>query len=84
VTVGEPSGTLDFHPIFCNHRYMNKTKFDSNGIFASTPELSAIALQVLEQEKRERELRREWFSKWNESQPADGGQWGIWHISDRD
>ena len=28
-------------------------QFDSNGIFASTPELSAIALQVLEQEKRE-------------------------------
>ena len=84
MTVGEPSGTLDFHPIFCNHRYMKQTKFDQNGIFASTPELSAIALQVLEQEKRERELRREWFSKWNESQPADGGQWGIWHISDRD
>ena len=36
---------------------MKQTKFDSNGIFASTPELSAIALQVLEQEKRERELR---------------------------
>jgi len=84
VTVGELSGTLDFHPIFCNHRYMKQIQFDQNGIFASTPELSAIALQVLEQEKRERELRREWFSKWNESQPADGGQWGIWHISDRD
>ena len=56
---------------------MKKIQFDQNGIFASTPELSAIALQVLEQEKRERELRREWFSKWNESQPADGGQWGI-------
>ena len=63
---------------------MKKIQFDQNGIFASTPELSAIALQVLEQEKRERELRREWFSKWNESQPSDGGQWGIWHISDRD
>ena len=62
---------------------MNKTKFDSNGIYASTPELSAIALQVLEQEKRERELRREWFSKWNESSNHDGGQWGIWNISDR-
>ena len=62
---------------------MNKTTFDRNGIFASDAKLTAIALQVLEQEKRERELRREWFSKWNESQPADGGQWGIWHISDR-
>ena len=58
-------------------------KFDSNGIFASTPELAAIALQCLEQEKRERELRREWFSKWNDSRPDDGGQWGIWNISDR-
>ena len=63
---------------------MKKIQFDQNGIFASTPELSAIALQVLEQEKRERELRREWFSKWNDSRPDDGGQWGIWNISDRD
>ena len=58
-------------------------QFDSNGIFASTPELASIALQVLEQEKRERELRREWFSKWNESSNHDGGQFGIWNISDR-
>ena len=63
---------------------MKQTKFDQNGIFASTPELTAIALQVMEQEKRERELRREWFSKWNDSRPDDGGQWGIWNISDRD
>ena len=58
-------------------------KFDSNGIFASDSKLSEIALRCLEQEKRERELRREWFSKWNDSRPADGGQWGIWNISDR-
>ena len=63
---------------------MNKTTFDRNGIFASDAKLTAIALQVLEQEKRERELRREWFSKWNDTRSADGGQWGIWHISDRD
>jgi len=63
---------------------MKKIQFDSNGIYASTPELNAIALQVMEQEKRERELRREWFSKWNDSRPDDGGQWGIWNISDRD
>ena len=62
---------------------MNKIQFDSNGIYASNPKLSAIALQVMEQEKRERELRREWFSKWNDSRPDDGGQWGIWNISDR-
>lgn len=63
---------------------MNKTTFDRNGIFASDAKLTAIALQGLEQEKRERELRREWFSKWNDTRSADGGQWGIWHISDRD
>jgi len=62
---------------------MKQIKFDSNGIYASNPKLSAIALQVMEQEKRERELRREWFSKWNDSRPDDGGQWGIWNISDR-
>ena len=63
---------------------MNKTTFDQNGIFASDAKLTAIALQVMEQEKRERELRREWFAKWNDTRSADGGQWGIWHISDRD
>ena len=58
--------------------HMNKIQFDSNGIFASTPELSAIALQVLEQEKRERELRRSLTDE-----DLNGGQWGIWNISDR-
>ena len=33
---------------------MNKIQFDSNGIYASSPELSKIALQVMEQERRER------------------------------
>ena len=47
----------------------------------STPELASIALQVLEQEKRERELRREWFTKWNDSRPQ--GTFGTWNISDR-
>ena len=63
---------------------MAKSLFDDDGIYASNPELRSIALQVMEQEKRERELRREWFSKWNDTRSADGGQWGIWHISDRD
>ena len=58
---------------------MKQTKFDQNGIFASTPELNAIALQVLEQEKRERELRRSLSDE-----DLNGGQWGIWNISDRD
>ena len=59
-------------------------KFDSDGIHASSDKLKEIALLVLDQEKRERELRREWFTKWNDSRPDDGGQWGIWNISDRD
>ena len=63
---------------------MAKSLFDDDGIYASNPELRSIALQVLEQEKRERELRRDWFAKWNDTRSADGGQWGIWHISDRD
>ena len=33
---------------------MNKIQFDSNGIYASDAKLNAIALQVLEQERRER------------------------------
>ena len=60
---------------------MKKIQFDSNGIYASDAKLSAIALQVMEQEKRERELRREWFSKWNDSRPQ--GTYGTWNISDR-
>ena len=59
------------------NRPMNKIQFDANGIFASTPELSKIALQVMEQEKRERELRR---SLTDEDLNAT---WGTWNISDR-
>ena len=57
---------------------MKQTKFDSNGIYASNPMLSKIALQVLEQEKRERELRRRLTDE-----DLSSGQWGIWNISDR-
>ena len=75
MTVGEPSETLDFHPILCNHRYMNKIQFDQNGIYASNPKLSAIALECLEQERRERACLR--------AARAEGIQWTNWHISDR-
>ena len=51
-------------------------KFDSNGIDASSPELTKIALQVMEQEKRERELRR------SMSVEDLRAQWGTWNISD--
>ena len=57
---------------------MKKIQFDSNGIYASNPELSAIALQVMEQDKRERELRRSLSD-----QDLNSGQFGIWNISDR-
>ena len=57
---------------------MNKIQFDSNGIYASDANLRTIALQVLEQEKRERELRRSLSD-----QDLNSGQFGIWNISDR-
>ena len=76
MTVGEPSGTLDFHPIFCNHRFMKKIQFDQNGIYASNPMLAQIAMQCLEQERQERACRR--------AARAEGIQWTDWHISDRD
>ena len=57
---------------------MKQTKFDQNGIYASDANLRAIALQVMEQEKRERELRRSLSD-----QDLNSGQWGIWNISDR-
>ena len=75
MTVGEPSKTLDFHPIFCNHRYMKKIQFDQNGIYASNPMLAQIAMQCLEQERQERACRR--------AARAEGIQWTDWHISDR-
>ena len=73
------SEPLDFpaNPIYLPG--MKKIQFDSNGIYASSPKLHAIALRVLEQEKRERELRRSLTDE-----DLNGGQWGIWNISDRD
>jgi hypothetical protein len=57
---------------------MKQIQFDQNGIYASDANLRTIALQVLEQEKRERELRRSLSD-----QDLNSGQWGIWNISDR-
>ena len=60
-------------------------QFDSNGIWASSPELAEISLQWLEQEKQQREARvaarQEWFAKWEATRPR--GQFGTWNISDR-
>ena len=55
--------------------------FDSNGIFATTPELRSIALQLMDQDKRERECLRLALM---DDQDMDSGHWGIWNISDRD
>ena len=56
---------------------MNKIQFDQDGIYASSDNLKRIALIVLEQEKRERELRR------SLSDEDLNAQWGYWNISDR-
>ena len=60
---------------------MNKQtmQFDQDGIYASNPYLKSIAMQCLEQERQERACRRAM-----REQDIDGGQWGIWNISDRD
>ena len=58
-----------------------------------TPDLNAImadyTAQVRAEEKRRQAIRdaaaagtQEWFAKWEETRPQ--GQWGRWHISDRD
>ena len=60
----------------CHHTGMKKIQFDSNGIYASDARLSAIALECLEQERRERACLR--------AARAEGIQWTDWHISDRD
>ena len=58
---------------------MARSLFDDAGIYASSPQLRSIALQVMDQEKCERELRRSLTDE-----DLNGGQWGIWNISDRD
>ena len=58
-----------------------------------TPDLNAIMAeytqQVIAEERRRQAIRdaaaagtQEWFSKWEATRPQ--GQWGRWHISDRD
>ena len=52
-------------------------KFDSNGIWASSPELTKIGLQVLEQEKRERELRGSGSQSGKQPAPVDSSEPGT-------
>ena len=65
----------------------------TSGIIASTPDLAAIGEQYMQQvradEKRRQAIRdaaaadqQAWFAKWEATRPQ--GQWGRWHISDRD
>ena len=58
---------------------MAQSLFDENGIYASNDFLASIAADYLKQEKRERELRRSLTDE-----DLNGGQWGVWNISDRD
>ena len=69
------SEPLDFpsNPIYLPD--MKQIRFDSNGIYASAARLSSIALECLEQERRERACLR--------AARAEGIQWTDWHISDR-
>ena len=60
---------------------MKQIKFDSKGIYASSPDLAAIGHQYLEELRRETERRNRIRQC---AEPAAEGQWGIWHISDRD
>ena len=66
------------HPLTPYTRPMNKITFDSNGIYASNPMLARIAMECIEQERRQRACRAAMHD-----QDLDGGQWGIWNISDR-
>ena len=81
---GWQSGTrpVESVPDLCNIRSMKKT-----------PDLSAImadyTAQVRAEERRRQAIRdaaaagtQEWFAKWEATRPQ--GQWGRWHISDRD
>ena len=66
------------HPLTPYTRPMNKITFDSNGIYASNPMLAQIAMECIEQERQQRACRAAMHD-----QDLDGGQWGIWNISDR-
>ena len=54
-------------------------KFDQDGIYASNPFLKSIAMECIESDRRARACRRA-----ANDLIDDGGQWGIWNISDRD
>ena len=81
---GWQSGTqpVEIVPDPCHIKSMKKTP-DLNAIMAD------YTAQVRAEEKRRQAIRnaaaagtQEWFAKWEATRPQ--GQWGRWHISDRD
>jgi hypothetical protein len=59
---------------------MAQSLFDDDGIYASNPFLKSIAMECMEADRRARACRR----AANDLIDDNGGQWGIWNISDRD
>ena len=59
---------------------MAQSLFDDDGIYASNPFLKSIAMECIEADRRARQCRR----AANDLIDDNGGQWGVWHISDRD
>ena len=62
---------------------MKKTKLDMSATVAG------YIAEIAAEEKRRQAIRdaaaagtQEWFAKWEATRPQ--GQWGRWHISDRD
>ena len=62
---------------------MKKTKLDMSATVAG------YIAEIAAEEKRRRAIRdaaaadeQAWFAKWEATRPQ--GQWGRWHISDRD
>ena len=81
---GWQSGTqpVETVPDLCHIRSMKKTKLDMSATVAG------YIAEIAAEEKRRRAIReraaesQEWFAKWEATRSE--GQWGRWHISDRD
>jgi len=74
---------LDFSQILCNSKSMKKTTLDMSAI------LDSYTQEVIKENRRRQASRdaaasdeQAWFAKWEATRPQ--GQWGRWHISDRD
>ena len=72
--------TMNKQPMKPSDFPMAKSLFDDDGIYASNPFLKSIAMQQIEADRRARACRR----AANDLIDDNGGQWGVWNISDRD